>query len=113
MKKEVIVTGGRDYDDEIMLCDTLDFLQPTLVVQGGANGADNMARQWAEDNNVECVTIEADWANHGKSAGPKRNLRMLKAYPNAVVLAFPGGKGTQNCIDTAVSLNRLVLMIHK
>lgn len=111
--KEVIVTGGRDYDDYIMVEEVLEFLQPDVIIQGGATGADGLARIWADENGVECFTFEADWEKHGKSAGPIRNKEMITQKSNAIVVAFPGGKGTENCVKTAVGLNRIVLRVEK
>lgn len=111
--KEIIITGGRDYDDWAMVQDVLLFLNPGLVIQGGAEGADKLAKEWCEYNNVNCVQIDADWNTHGKSAGPKRNLKMVQDFPKAIIVAFPGGKGTENCIKTAVGFNRIVMRIEK
>jgi hypothetical protein len=44
----------------------------------------------------------ADWATHGRRAGPIRNAAMIKAGAD-LVLAFPlpGGRGTQHTIRLA------------
>jgi len=109
--KTIIVTGGRDYDDFNMVQDVLDLFKPTLIVQGGANGADTLARHYADSEKVKCITYEADWTKHGKAAGPIRNRLMLMEYPNAVVIAFPGGAGTANCVKQAISRNMIVLEV--
>lgn len=108
---KIIITGGRDYDDKIMVQEVLDLLKPTMIVQGGAFGADQLARNYAEFYKIECITVSADWDTHGKAAGPIRNREMLKAYPDAVVVAFPGGRGTDNCVKTAVAMNMIVLRV--
>ena len=113
MKTDIIVTGGRDYDDWAMLQDVLSAFDAKLIVQGGAQGADRMARKYAEDNKIVSVTVEANWNKHGRAAGPIRNREMLMEYPEAIVVAFPGGAGTANCVKQAVELNRIVLMVHK
>ena len=113
-KKVVIVTGGRDYDDFAMVADVLSAIQPDLVVQGGATGADKLASDWAKySDKTECITVNADWNKYGAYAGPKRNIEMLEAYPEAMVVAFPGGKGTANCVKEAVKRNHIVLQVHK
>lgn len=111
--KDVIVTGGRDYDDWAMVQEVLNLFDIGLLIQGGASGADSDAKEYARLNNIECVTVAADWNKHGKAAGPIRNKEMLLKYPNAIVVAFPGGAGTANCVKTAVALNRIVLQVHK
>jgi hypothetical protein len=111
--KTVIITGGRDYDDWAMLQEVLNFIDPDLVVQGGASGADKMALQWAEYNKKELLTFNADWDKHGRAAGPIRNREMLKAHPEGVVVAFPGGKGTADCVRAAFERNMVILQVHK
>lgn len=108
---EVIVTGGRDYDDLIMVQDVLGQFNISLLIQGGASGADELALWYAKDNNIEHKTYKADWNKHGKAAGPFRNSEMLVSHPNAIVIAFPGGRGTENCVNQAISLNRLVFKV--
>lgn len=110
----VIVTGGRDFKDASYVMDTLDKfhkdLNITLLIQGGAMGVDLFARVWAEANSIRWKQVDADWNAHGRSAGPIRNRKMLKDYPLAVVLAFPGGKGTADMIEAATEGNRKVIM---
>jgi hypothetical protein len=115
----VIITGSRDLTNHqkfskeqlaqfrAFVFNTLDGnhgLSPiTLLVQGGAEGADLLAAQWAHQNNIPCETVFAEWSLHGKSAGPKRNRKMLLAYPDARVIAFPLGesRGTRGCMKLA------------
>lgn len=108
---KVIVTGGRDYQDFAMVQDILSTLSPDFVIQGGASGADAHARTWAEDNNVELATYTAKWDEFGRAAGPFRNNLMLKDHPDALVLAFPGGRGTANCVRQAKEMNMMVLKV--
>ena len=93
----VIVTGSRNWTDKESLWAALDAAKPTLVVEGGARGADTLARQWARLRGAEWETFEADWDRYGKSAGMRRNRQMAEAHPDALVIAcpLPGGKGTQ------------------
>lgn len=102
MADRVIVTGGRTYKDVIAVYDALDAAKPSLVVQGGANGADRLAREWAHVHKVECVTFAASWKDYGHAAGPIRNAAMIEAGAD-LVLAFPGGRGTADCIEKAIT----------
>lgn len=111
--KQVIVTGGRDYDDWSMLQDVLRLIDPDMVIQGGASGADKMAEEWATLNKKECITVHADWNKHGRAAGPIRNREMLDSFPLAITIAFPGGKGTADCVKASYERNRIILQVHK
>ena len=44
---EVIVTGGRYYDNRAKVYEELDKLKPTKIIQGGASGADFIAKSYA------------------------------------------------------------------
>lgn len=109
---QVIVTGGRHFKDKEMVARNLAKLNPTLVIEGGATGADRLAREWAKENGVEFKTVEAEWRKHGfydARAGHTRNRKMIVDYPEAVVLHFPGNTGTKNCVETAKIMKRKVI----
>ncbi len=103
----VLVCGSRDFGDRAAVFNELDRLHCeaadgiTLVVNGGASGADKWARDWADERRVACDTFPADWKRWGRSAGPRRNQLMLTAGRPDLVLAFPGGAGTQDMVDRA------------
>lgn len=95
----VLVTGGRNYNDSHRVYAVLDKLHAEAgidcIIEGGARGADDLARRWAENvGGVPVETYEADWENQGTFAGPARNARMLAEGRPDLVIAFPGGRGT-------------------
>ena len=96
--KKVIVCGGRDYANAALVNEVLSKIKPEIIIEGGANGADALARQWAKEHGVECRTYQADWKRHGKAAGPIRNQRMIDEEQPDLCVAFPGGSGTENMI---------------
>jgi hypothetical protein len=102
--KRVLVCGGRDYYHPHIVARVLDDVRQQLghfeLIEGGARGADRAAREWAQARQVPYLTVEADWELHGKAAGPIRNRKMLRLQPDLVV-AFPGGRGTQNMAHLA------------
>ena len=111
--KEIIVTGGRDYSDWNRVQEVLNLFEIDLIIQGGANGADYLATKYAKFYGRKWKTVAADWDLHGRAAGPIRNKEMLTAYPNAVIVAFPGGAGTADCVRQANALKRIVLTVNK
>lgn len=110
MSDVVIVTGSRDWADAEFIGEKLGDALPKLIVQGGCpTGADAIARDWARENGVRCVTFNANWLKHGRAAGPLRNGLMLRSYPDALVMAFPlDGPGTWDCIRQAKTMGMLV-----
>lgn len=92
----VLVCGGRDYADWSHVYSVLYSLdpQPTVIIEGGATGADKFAREWAYVEGCPNETFAADWKSDGRSAGPRRNARMLADGKPDLVVAFRGGRGT-------------------
>ena len=113
----IVVTGGRNFADAKLVDETLTACGPTVVVQGGCTGADELARLWAKRNVIPCLTVWADWDRLGKSAGPRRNTAMLNlalrsAGANGVrVVAFPGNAGTAHCCEQAESKGLKVIRV--
>jgi hypothetical protein len=99
---KIIISGGRDYEDEGFVFMVLDHVHRergiTLLIEGGARGADRFGRNWAIDRGVPYHTEPADWDQFPKAAGPIRNRVMLKIEGVAGVVAFPGGKGTRDMV---------------
>lgn len=114
MIDKVIVTGSRIWPSSITIAHVLFKLNPQLVIHGNARGADQMAHQWALANERDFHGFSAKWKTLSKTAtsirgysaeaGHERNGRMLAAYPNTLVIAFPYGaaKGTRDCINQAL-----------
>lgn len=91
---KVIIAGGRDFNNEQMIEDTmaeLDF-EVTEVVCGGARGADTLGRWWAVKHGIPVKLFPAEWEMFGNYAGIKRNHDMGD-YADYLV-AFWDGKST-------------------
>lgn len=105
VKMHVLVCGGRDFQNKDFLEGTLDrlnnFVKINEIIQGGAPGADKLAREWARERNIKINTFYAQWIKYGLAAGPIRNQQMLDEGKPNLVIAFPGGKGTANMIELA------------
>lgn len=103
----VIVCGGRHYQDRAALYACLDAFDAvysggiTVVIHGGASGADTLAALWGRDRGKQLVAYPAHWKKHGLRAGMIRNRQMLKEAEPDYVIAFPGGRGTANMIQIA------------
>ncbi len=108
---DLIVTGGRDFLDYECVKRTLNLFDIGILIQGEAAGADALAKRYAIEHNIEVISVPAQWIKHGKAAGPIRNREMLEKYPNAIVVAFPGGAGTANCKTEALHRHHLVLEV--
>ncbi len=96
----LIVSGSRNANQgHIVSVDKVLFqlhaVEPiTLLVHGGCRGVDQIAALWAAFRKIPVKVYSADWDQHGRKAGPMRNLDMLVSHPGARVAAFPLGYGT-------------------
>jgi hypothetical protein len=105
----ILVCGGRDFQDYELVCQVLDGLDPELVIQGGANGADTLSRCWAMERGIPCMEFQAPWLSKGKGAGPVRNAWMIKYGEPDLVVAFPGGSGTADMVTRSLRAGLRVL----
>lgn len=122
----VLVCGGRNYSDRTRAYAELDRVcfadgnKDVMLIIGGANGADKLAADWFfarlsmnRDYLMHVQTFPADWKKYGKAAGPIRNQQMIDEAKPELVVAFPGGRGTEDMVRRAraaaipvVSVNR-------
>lgn len=101
----IVVTGGREYENRVHVfhvLDCLDQINPiTELTHGAARGVDQFADEWAQQHGVPRVKFPPDWNAFGKAAGPVRNRKMLDHSQPDLVVAFPGGRGTEDCKQVA------------
>ena len=97
----LLVCGGRGYDNWPVVRRELDANQPVaFLIHGGASGADRLAGKWADVNGVPTIVFPANW-RQGKKAGPMRNQLMIDEGKPDLVIAFPGGRGTDDMVRRA------------
>ena len=102
----VIIAGGRNFDDYVILKCTMDkilanIVEGIVVVCGMARGADTLGEQYAREKGYEVNYFPADWDKYGKSAGYRRNEQMAQ-NADALVAFWDGqSRGTKYMIDLA------------
>jgi hypothetical protein len=135
----VAITGGRDFDDVEAVRRVLQLLvwvygSDLRVIEGGASGADRIARDLCEELGITHRTYEADWdaecidrcqpghrrarkggGDYCPAAGTYRNERMAGLLVkwahqghSTQVCAFKGGNGTRHMCEHSESLELLV-----
>ena len=109
----ILVCGGRDYNDRKQVASVLDTYlgQPLLIIHGAARGADSLADAWAKNHEQDDVRVKpypAKWLDTSidppvrlRNAGPVRNALMLAEGKPDLVIAFPGGTGTDDMVKKA------------
>ena len=102
---KALICGGRDYkpteEHYLRIMKLLVINNIEEIVSGGAKGADAFGEAIAKLHGGEATVLKADWNKHGKSAGPIRNRLMLDYLDKKIdiVIALPGGSGTQDMMD--------------
>lgn len=101
----VIICGSRHWTDRGAIKDRLEKLpSDTVILEGGAAGADTLAREAALALGLAVLTVRADWKRHGLAAGPIRNQQMLDLGACRVI-AFhedlSSSKGTRDMVGRA------------
>jgi hypothetical protein len=115
----VVVTGDRAFAKASLLNAVMDRVSDewgiTEIAHGGQKqwapltqqwrGVDYYVDEWAKGagmpRQVFAVSDE-EWKLLHRAAGPVRNRRMLDEFKPDRVLAFPGNKGTRDCIAAAL-----------
>ena len=113
---KVIIAGTR-YKDKVNKIPFDDYglvvkaiqqsgFEITEVVSGKAIGVDSLGEKYARVNDIPLEARPADWAKHGKAAGPIHNREMAK-YADAAVIVWDGeSNGTRNMINEMIRHNK-------
>jgi hypothetical protein len=79
----------------------------TTIIEGGATGADTIAKSIAEFYGFKVNEYRANWNKYGRAAGPIRNQEMLDKEEPGIVVAFmkysnaESSRGTKDMIKRA------------
>ncbi len=117
---KLIIAGSRTGFSYEEVCRAIDeamerWNHPTIteVISGAAVGVDLHGEVWATRHGFPVKRFMADWANFGRSAGPRRNQEMA-AYGDALVAVWDGkSRGTLNMIKIAKSFGRKIHVFSK
>jgi len=82
---KLLITGSRKFDNYKVLKQAIEEVQKlqgekiTIVLHGGAKGADTLAQNWAEENKVPTQFIKPNYKKYnGKTAPLIRNKELIK-----------------------------------
>jgi hypothetical protein len=108
---KVAVIGSRNFNDYEEVKQVLSNIKITLLVSGGAKGADTLGQKYAEEHNIETKIFLPDWEKYGKKAGFLRNSDIINE--SELVVAFWDGlsKGTLDSIKKAEKKGKNILII--
>lgn len=115
---KVLVCGDRNWTDKGKIKYVMSYVaiipDVELIIEGGARGADTLAKIVGKELNIPVQEFPAKWSLYGRAAGPIRNIEMLKENPD-LVLAFHSNisisKGTAHTVREARKLGIPVKII--
>ena len=102
-RKLLWVAGGRDYGDDRRMGSVLRGYAEDdwTLITGAAPGADLTAERLWRKWQAPYIGIPAQWTRDGRAAGPVRNRVIGDDWTPDMLIAFPGGRGTQDALDVA------------
>lgn len=99
----VVIAGSRDLNDEALVNDAIansKFTITTVISGKCPTGADAFGEAYAAKHGIPIEPYPADWAKHGKAAGPLRNRAMAEACDAAIVVLWEtGSRGSESMIE--------------
>lgn len=111
----VLVCGDRHWTDAGFLRAHLDKIKIDVLIQGDCTEADRLAKAYAKDKNIPCLSFPAQWEKYKAAAGPIRNALMLKEGKPDLVIVFHDNveksKGSKNMKAQAEKAGLPVMVI--
>ncbi len=102
----LLICGSRDWINKSIIKHEVELLHTNsrieVIIHGGCRGADLLGAKVAQELNIPIEEYIVDWNKYGKSAGPRRNQKMIDDGKPDFVLAFhddiDSSKGTLDMI---------------
>lgn len=84
---------------------------PQKIISGGCRGADKLAEKYANDKKIKLKIYNANWDKYGKSAGNKRNKKIVNKCDILIAYLSNESVGTKNTINMARNANKKIHII--
>jgi hypothetical protein len=110
---KLIIAGAQTFTDYQHLCQALapDRHRITLVLTGGARGAEQLGYRWAWKHTVRHRLFHTEWERFGKTAGVRRNHQMAQAGDVLVVCGDDPSPGTAHLMQCMQALGKPVVLV--
>ncbi len=104
--KKVMVSGSLNWDLAQVINSKLleEWTDPRMyLIQGGARGADAIAKSYAFNRSWEVMEFAPDYAQYGKVATHVRNQEMVNTKPDVALFFIRDmSRGTWTTLEKAV-----------
>ena len=111
---KLAIIGSRTFENYDLLKKTLEPYKSkiTLVISGGAKGADFLGEKWAIENKTQTLIFLADWNKHGKKAGFIRNEDIIQNCDYCIAFWDGESFGTKHSLSLCEKYNKPYKIIH-
>lgn len=82
---KLLITGSRKFDNSIGIMEAIKQVENlqgqkiTMLLHGGAKGADTLAENWAKENGIKTKVLKPDYEKHLPKQAPLiRNIELVK-----------------------------------
>jgi hypothetical protein len=110
---KISIVGSRGFQDAKLLAATMARWKPSLIISGGARGADMLGEQWAYANGIPTRIFKP--SGQGRAAFVRscfaRNTDIVEACD--ILVAFWDGesRGTQDSVQKGKKFGKVVHVI--
>ena len=100
---KLAIVGSRNFTDYKRLSRIIDEVKGeiTLIISGGARGADTLAERYAKEKAIPYLIFPANWDRYGKGAGILRNQDIVDNAEAMIAFLAPESRGTRDSIKRA------------
>lgn len=99
--RRYLIAGSRSFNNYFIFYRQLKWYLPqdAIIVNGGADGADQLAAVYAECNGHVYEAYDAEWNKYGKQAGTIRNRELAKMVTEAIFFWDGSSPSTKELIE--------------
>ena len=113
------IVGYRYFTDYKKFCEYISEIQKyypidkwDLIISGQAQGADTLAKKYADDNNIDCIEFPAQWLKYGSpKAAHVRNQLIVNHSDIIIAFVSKKSKGTYDTIRRAKEKKKILYVI--
>jgi len=87
---KVAIVGSRRFNDYNFMRRVLDphVDDISMIISGGARGADTLAQRYARDNGIPIYIIYPEYGKYGKAAPFRRNVMIANLAEKMIAFAY-------------------------
>ena len=109
---KLLITGSRTFEDKKHLYDELSKIDFDLLISGGAAGADQLAEEYARDNDIQIEQHKPDYNKYGRGAPIVRNKEMVDLCDLVIAFWDKKSRGTKSTIEYAAKNGKKLIVCY-